>query len=366
MSHALLCCLMLVATLQAEEGPLSGRARDEALRQRMTVDWSEQPVERALRGLAKQQGLNLVIDRRIDRACPIYGKLENHPLEKVFDMAAQIAGGNAVLIGDVVYIAPEQTADRAATAAALLEEELPRKLGNLPRVDVRWEQGATVGSRIEQIVKDSELPLTVPSGLEEKLEGDEVKDILPLDALLVLLAQNDRTLEVSKQKLDIVDLPESPNLERRIRLPRGQARALTKRYSQMFPGVLLEAKGSTLVATGSWLPLRQLETQVAIDRGPAPRSRGRRTTPSASERIRVSMRNTTLENFARQLSKVAEREVELDEKSLEAAGMSSRDRISYVGEANSVEDLLRLAIGKKYGYQVTDEKITITAPARGQ
>jgi hypothetical protein len=90
-------------------------AIDRQLRQRVSLDLEEVPLEKALKTLAKNTRANLVLDPRTAKevkAAPLTMLLEDVPLETAVRLMAEMAGLKSARIGNVLYVTSEARADK--------------------------------------------------------------------------------------------------------------------------------------------------------------------------------------------------------------------------------------------------------------
>jgi hypothetical protein len=83
-------------------------------RQRVSVDLDEVPLKKALRDLAKNHGINLVIDPKVSKQAetPVSLQLENTGIETALRLLAELAGLKAVRMGNVMFVTSEETAKK--------------------------------------------------------------------------------------------------------------------------------------------------------------------------------------------------------------------------------------------------------------
>jgi type II secretory pathway component GspD/PulD (secretin) len=84
------------------------------MRQRVSVDLDEVPLKKAVRDLAKNHGINLVIDPRVTKEAdaPVSLQLDNTGIETALRLLAEMAQLKAVRMGNVVFITDETKAKK--------------------------------------------------------------------------------------------------------------------------------------------------------------------------------------------------------------------------------------------------------------
>lgn len=112
-------------------------ATDRQLRQRVSLDLEEVPLEKALKTLAKNTAANLVLDPRAAKevkAAPLTLELDNVPLETAVRLMAVMAGLKSVRVGNVLFVTTEARADKLRKE----EEEKNRPVSPPPGAAVPW------------------------------------------------------------------------------------------------------------------------------------------------------------------------------------------------------------------------------------
>jgi len=158
----------------------------QALSDRVTMEWQNVPLRKVLRSLSQTQGISFLLDRRIDPTQKPKLQLKRVSLMDAVNAIAKAAGGRAVVVGNVVYIGPEKPAalliplltQRAAELRRLsqtLQADQRRRLAR--KATVHWNDldrpreilktiGETFGltvSGLEQIPHDLWASATLPA-----------------------------------------------------------------------------------------------------------------------------------------------------------------------------------------------------------
>jgi type II secretory pathway component GspD/PulD (secretin) len=84
------------------------------MRQRVSVDVEDIPFNKAVRNLAKNHGLNLVIDPKVMKQseAPVSLQLENAGIETAVRLLAELANLKAVRMGNVMFVTTEEKAKK--------------------------------------------------------------------------------------------------------------------------------------------------------------------------------------------------------------------------------------------------------------
>jgi type II secretory pathway component GspD/PulD (secretin) len=95
------------------------------MRQRVSVDVEDMPFDKAVRNLAKNHGLNLVIDPKVMKQseAPVSLQLENAGIETAVRLLAELANLKAVRMGNVMFVTTEEKAKK-------IREEEQQQLDN--------------------------------------------------------------------------------------------------------------------------------------------------------------------------------------------------------------------------------------------
>jgi hypothetical protein len=84
------------------------------MRQRVSIDFDEVPLKKAVRELAKNHAINLVIDPKVMKQSetPVSLQLENTGIETALRLLAEMANLKAVRMGNVMFITSEEKAKK--------------------------------------------------------------------------------------------------------------------------------------------------------------------------------------------------------------------------------------------------------------
>jgi hypothetical protein len=87
-------------------------ALQRQMRQRVSVDLDQLPLEKALKQLSKETGTNLLLDPRVSKEAqnPVTLQADDVPLDTAVKLLAQMAGLRTVPVGNVVFVTSKATA----------------------------------------------------------------------------------------------------------------------------------------------------------------------------------------------------------------------------------------------------------------
>lgn len=338
-------CMFLAFIVPSADPVASG------LKQVADVEWREQPVQEIVQSLARNHKLRIFQDDRVDLSGTTSGSYKRWPVERILSELARYSQGEAVELGDLVFLGPKDSADRAATLHAPAREKLDRAAGPLAgkllaRRALSWKETMAVFDIVQPIAEELGLTLEGGDSLDARLAAGSTKEAPLIDLLAALFACCDHgwSLDPERNVLKAIELPEDAELERRIRAPKTRA----KDYAGGRLPVAVTTKGSDIVLRGSWAALREAEW-LAADKRAAPIHVGKKI-PGGKKKIvtetvyNMKLSNVTLERFAAELAKVTGRSFALDQDSFERTGRSKLDRINCLAAGLPLDELLSLAL----------------------
>jgi type II secretory pathway component HofQ len=138
------------------------------MRQRVSVDLDNVPFDKAVRSLAKNHGLNLVIDPKVMKQSesPITLQLDNAGIETAVRLLAELANLKAVRMGNVMFVTTEEKAKKIRDEES---HQFDNPLNpNLPPVtpNIRAGIGAALGGimvpRVAPAIPQA-IPIPAPS-----------------------------------------------------------------------------------------------------------------------------------------------------------------------------------------------------------
>jgi hypothetical protein len=209
--------------------------------------------------------------------------------------------------------------------------------------------------------------------LDLKLPAGAARDLLAADLLSLWTAPADRTwrLDAENRRLTIEPFPEDARLERNLRgLGPAEAKRRAERYGELeIEALATQIKSGTLILKGTWTALNEADRSDRADKAklkpdPVAKSKpGKKKTKGAAvKRYTVNFKNVTLEAFVDSLREATGRDVDIDDKALEKAGLSRTLVVNCVASGLEFEDLLSLALDPVgLAFEKSGEKYTIQA-----
>jgi type II secretory pathway component GspD/PulD (secretin) len=355
------------------DDPLAARASPKLFKS-IDLAVESQPVGRFLKTFADEQGVEIVVDGRVDVSAEVRGRFKRSFVERILNDAARFANARMALVGEIVYIGPQESADRVAAAAFRAKLSLAASEGI--EADAwkekrarKWDDEATVQSLVVDLAKDLGVKVKNPEDLDVKARAGSVKSATAADLLSVWTALADQTWSLSAdgKTIAVVALPEDARLERRVRAPSPkEANRRAESYRSLPDATLsVEVKGSVVTLAGPWSALwaaERLDREGALAVAAAKSQKGAKGPKSAAKRYNPTFKNVTLVQFAESIADHMKKSVEIDDESLAKAGKSKTDRLNCVATGVELEEMLELALeplGLKF--RMTGDKIVIHA-----
>jgi type II secretory pathway component GspD/PulD (secretin) len=353
----------------AADDPLASKALPKLFK---VVDLSveRQPVGKFVKAFAAEHGVEIVVDGRVDLSAPVIGRFKKSGVERILGDAARYANARMALVGEVVYIAPQESADRVAAAAAksrkLLEDfDLPAAWKE--KRSKKWTEEATVKELVAALAKDLGVEVKDADELDVKVAAGALKNVQAADMLSVWAALADHTWSLDKEgaRLTFPPLPEDARMKRSLRAASvKEAIRRAGNYRGLKDEVLsVDVKGQMITLAGPFSALwaaERLDREEAIAVANAKTQKPGKT--KSAKRYSPTFKNTPLSDFAARIADHVKKSVEIDEVSLEKAGKSKELKIDCVATGVELEELLELAL-EPHGltFTIDGDKIVISA-----
>jgi len=369
----LVATLMTVVLLGVDD-PLATKASPKLFKPIDLVVESK-PVGEFLKSFAAEQGVEVVVDGRVDATATVRGRFKRTFVERIFSDAARFANGRMVVVGEVIYIAPQESADRVAAAflkarQTLASNENINEAAWKEKRSKTWDGETTVQSLVVDLAKELGLSVKNPDDLDVKASAGSLKIVTASNLLSIWTALADQTwaIDESGKTIVISSLPEDARLERRVRAP--SAAEATRRADgyRALPDTALsvDVNGSSIVLAGPWSALwaaERLDREEALAIATAKTQKPAKGSKSpAPKRYNPTFKNVTLAQFAETVSEHMKKSVEIDEDSLAKAGKSKELRLNCVATGVDLEEMLSLALEPlDLKFRVNGDKIVIYA-----
>lgn len=353
----------------AADDPLASKSLPKLFK---VVDLSveRQPVGKFVTSFAAEHGVEIVVDGRVDLSASVIGKFKKSCVERILAEAARYANARMALVGEVVYIGPQENADRVAAAAAKARKSLDDfKLNPAWREkrSKKWSEEATIKELVSALAKDLGVEVKDADDLDVKASAGSLKNVAAADMLSVWTALADHTWSLDKEgaKLSFPPLPEDARMKRSLRAASvKEANRRAGNYRGLKGEALsVDVRGQMVTLAGPFSALwaaERFDREEAFAIAQAKTQKPGKT--KAAKRYSPTFKNTPLSDFAAKIADHVKKSVEIDEDSLAKAGKSKELKIDCVATGVELEELLELAL-EPHGltFTIDGDKIVIRA-----
>jgi hypothetical protein len=311
------------------------------------IRWSAAPLRPALASLLEQNGLALLIDRRVDPGLLLNAALVNVPLETALRKTLEEQQLAVCFPGPLIYVGPPGVVSRLRTLMEVhrdLARGLPadavRKFFLVKRM--QWPDLATPRDLLAELSREGGFRLvgleTVPHDL---WAGAELPPLALVDRLTLIVAQFDLTLRIGAEgkEVTLARLPERVAIVRRYP-GRGKADDLIKQWSALAPDARFKIVAGDVYVQGL---VEEHERIARPDLSPPAGSN--RTVPSGEEKrytLRVSQK--PLGPVLEQLASGLGIRFRIDRDALAKAGISLDQLIAFNLEDATLDELLEAVL----------------------
>lgn len=341
---ALTCLLTPVTAQESATKPtvnfVTSTKFKEALSQPLSLSWTDRPVRAGLLELSELRRLAILLDRRIDPTSSISLQAQKLPLKQLVEQAAAPLTANVSVIGNVVYVGPQVTAQKLRTIVDLRHAELISPLtgsknavassaatsARTSRRTIQWDDLTTPAEILNLIAQRYELRM---EGLDSVPHDLWVANSLPTvtsaEALQLVLGQFDLTFEWLERgkSVRIVPLPDSPRIEVTYEVG-SKASQLAKSLPTDFPQAAITVSATKLVVLARSEEHDRIDALLHPDRVVA-----RKTNALPPQVVfNFEVKNAPLIEFMRTLEKQSDFRFEYDPDELEQAGIKLTREVS--------------------------------------
>ncbi len=241
-----------LSVLAAE--PFAGRKFDDALDQKIGRTWSGgggdgDSIRQALQQLTESNHVSIVLDRRIDPTQPVSLTVPATPLRDVIAALAKTVDAGSVVVGNVVYVGPIESAKKLRTLIELRNADLSKlATGGMKKSEKSPWKTPTVSLAQRRTIawKDFDRPRDIlKQQVADKLKieidgldklphdlwaGSSLTQVTATEALSLLLIQFGATFEFvpDRPAVRIVPIPDRVVIERTYPLPKDQVIATAR------------------------------------------------------------------------------------------------------------------------------------------
>ncbi|MFM9963414.1 MAG: hypothetical protein ACKV2Q_19575 [Planctomycetaceae bacterium] len=239
---AFVCLLLLSSSAALAAEPLVGKKFDDALEQKIGRAWGGgdgDSIREAFQQLTQSNHVSIVLDRRIDPTQPVTLALPLTPLRDVIGKLSETVNAGAVVVGNVVYVGPAESAKKLRTLIELRNEELSKLAAIAAKNAAKspWRNpSVSLTQRRTFAWKDLDRPRDVLKQVAATLKieidgldklphdlwaGSSLTQVTATEALSLLLVQFGATFEFvpDRAAIRLVPIPQRVLIERNYALP---------------------------------------------------------------------------------------------------------------------------------------------------
>jgi hypothetical protein len=307
------------------------------------VYWVGNPLRQAVENLAESQRVAVLIDRRIDPDRKLELKLESVSLEQVLKTVAQRSNAAVSIVAPVVYLGPPEAARRLRTLALLRRSEIQALHGDLAQSlgassRLGWSDFDTPRAILKRLAETSGVPIR---GLErvphDLWAGVELPSLPLADRITLIAIQFDLTFKVDQERGEIVlvPIPDEVAIQREYSVGK-ESREQAAQWERAAPGAVVRVAGDKVVVRGT----AEDHEKIAALRRPTPRPRPKPAAAAKGEkRYTLNSKKGPLDQMLKQLTGMLGLELRVDRQSLEEAGISLSQPVSFNVKDGTIEDL---------------------------
>ncbi len=277
-----------------------------------TVSWSGAPLRETLTRFADAQRFTLLLDRRIDPATPLDFHAMNQPLDRLLPAAARSLDLETVTLSGLVYLGPKESVsnlERLIKERQTAVQSLPTRTAAKYRKSLRfdWKILCQPREMLEEVASKAGLRIRNPEAVPHDLWNETSLQGTTLEILCVLLVGFDMTFHWDNDGETIVlaSLPEGRRVEVVQARPRSRATATENAPS---------------------------EPQSPPD------------IPLARRRFTLRVEDQSLKKLLETLAQRLGLTLQLDEKSLEAKGVSTEASVTFEVKNASASELFQAVL----------------------
>ena len=343
-----------VASVGAADSPewLTGKAFWEKLNSPATVIWKDSPIRRYVTDFARAQHVGILLDRRVDPDGELTLTAREKPVLAILQMVAESRNLRISIVGNVVYAGPPKSAERIRTVLKLRAEEISamgRKRSEqfAKREPLAWQDFDSPREILGQLAKENGIEIVHPDQVPHDLwAGNDFPPMSLTERLTLVLHQFDLTFQVSPDGRRIAVVPIPSNVAMVRNYPAGSdPEAVVEVWRAKVPNGEYRVSGHRIFVRGLVEDLEAIERLRAghvSEGGRAPAERGPR--PPLKKVFTASVEGrplgTVLSHFARQL----ELDLQVDQASLQQAGISLDQPVSFRVEEATFDELFQAVL----------------------
>jgi hypothetical protein len=361
---------------------VTGAAFRKAIEQPISASWGDEATLRIIvQAIEEARRVAIVADRRLDPSCYRSATAAGEPLRTVLERLAGQWQSGASVVGNCIYLGPEQVAAKLRTLAKLRGDELADRAGAIPE---SRRSALTRGSTIRW--NDLDRPADVLGRLGEQydlaIEGRELVPhdlwagaVLPetnaVEALSLVLVQFDLTFSWTDhgRGVRLERIPDRVAIEKTYLPPRGLSPAAAiARWQEQIPDLEARAESGKIAVTGT-VELHEL-VEIVRRGGRVPDKTappdGPHLKPLALQRYTGTIENKPASAVLKSLGAQSQGQLifEYDAEALKAAGVDLETPVTLKLKEAKIEELLKLILDPLgVAFEIKDRTVLLK-PAR--
>jgi hypothetical protein len=343
---SMLAIVGLAAACSAGEW-LTGSELNKSLSQPVDLVWSENPLRDALASFARVQNVAVLVDRRIDPSRKMTLALKQSLLGDSLLAIAMTGEMGVTLAGPVAYFGPTDATAKLRTLIYLREEEA-RKMppaaakSFFQTKPLAWDDFSQPRAIMERLAQDNHLAIAGLDRIPYDLwSAADLPPMTLLERLSLITVQYDLTFAIAPggKKIELVSIPPEVRLVRNY--PGGpKPQEAAKRIAELAPKAQIEVAGGKIVVKGMLEDHERIETP----RQPAGNATANPPADLNDKRFTLTVAEKPIGPLLKQLGNQIGLQLQMDEATLEAAGVSLDARVSFKVENATIDELLQAAI----------------------
>ena len=332
-------------------------------------NWENVELRALFQKLSTQRRVAILLDRRVDPTLTIPVNIAGLPLKSCLQKIAHQASAEISIPENVVYIGPARAAGQLRTLIELRTGELQSsQIPERRRTDLRrrhaidWADLDTPGEVLKQIVDRYQVQLQGGERIPHDLwAGCHLPDVTVAEALSLVLIQFDMTFawRDGGTGIDLVPIPESLFVERRIK-PRGRSAAESlKLVEGEFPKLKVRVEGPDVVVRGT---LEEYEAVSSLLKGTSTRPAVKTRLGSLSQRsfAEIKFKRVPVRAVMKKLEESGVR-FDFSQEQLKAAGIDLDQTIDLELEKATADEFLKALFEPlKLSFEIDDQTVKLT------
>jgi hypothetical protein len=331
---------------------LTGRDFRQKLTQPATVLCADSPLREYLSDFGRAQRAAILLDRRIDPDQMLTLAVRDESVLAIIQAVASSRDLRAAVLRNVIYVGTPASADRIRTVTALRRQEIDAlgseaSLKFSRQAPIAWQDLDSPRNLLGELAKESGLDIVNPEQVPHDLwEAGELPPMSLAERLTLILHQFDLTFRVAADacRVAVVPLPQDVAIVRDY--PGGsKPEMLAQKWRNAYPDCEFRIAGNRIHVRGLVEDLEAIETTGASGGRQTGKPRGNGKPEPPSEQVftaNVPDRplGAVLAHFAKQLGL----ELQIDQASLQSAGVSLEQSISFHVEDATFDELFQAAL----------------------